>query len=147
MRGKHIVLTMILLLATDGVTWAGKQAYKLVMSQNEKLCQHMVALFNADMKKYRGLEYGKHKEFVTWEPVENGALTPDKYCRQTLKQNFDINNDGTADLVIRTRQCYQSQLTDSLYIFPFNSNAVELLKNPTSQVLGTTPDRLEAMTY
>ena len=82
------------------------------------------------MKKYGGLEYEKHKEFVVWDSVETGAgSSQDKYCRQTLKQNFDINNDGTDEFVIRTRHCYKDQLTDRLYIFPLNSNAVELLKD------------------
>lgn len=145
---RRIILVCVVgMLATGGVAWAGKEAYRLVMSQDKKLCQHMLALFNADRRKYGSLEYEKHKEFVTWEPVETGEAVADKYCRQTLKKIFDINNDGSKELVIRIRSCFQSQLTDSLYIFPLNSKAVDLLKDPNSQVLGTTPDRLEAMDY
>ena len=115
MRGKQIVLAIVLLCATCSVAWAGKEAYKLVMSKDEKLCTKILALFNADMKKYGGLEYEKHKEFVVWEPVETGLVSPqNKYCSQTLKQNFDINNDRTNELVIRRRHCFQSQLTDRL---------------------------------
>ena len=69
------------------------------------------------------------------------------YCSQTLKQTFDINNDGTDELIIRTRSCYQSQLRDGLYIFPPDSNADELYKDPKNQVLSTTEDQLKFMTY
>jgi hypothetical protein len=147
MKMRWVVAAAVFLVATSGVAWAGKEAYQLVMSTDEKLCKHMLTLFNSDMKKYRRLEYEKHKEFVTWEPVETGEIVADKYCRQTLKQTFDINNDGNMELVIRTRSCFQSQLTDSLYIFPLNSNAVELLKDPASQVLASTPNKLDAMDY
>lgn len=147
MRQTQLGLTLVFLLVMSGIAWAGKEAYRVVMSQDKKLCEHMLALFNADMKKYRRLEYEKHKEFVIWEAVETGEIVADKYCRQTLKQSFDINNDGTDEHVIRRRHCFQSQLTDLLYAFPLNINAVEQLKDPTSQILGTTPNKLEAMEY
>jgi hypothetical protein len=147
MRGRHIVFAIVLLCVTSGVAWAGKKAYKLVMSQDKDLCAHMLAIFNADMKKERALLYEEHKEFVVWEPIDPGRSPSDSYCRQELKQIFDINNDGTDELVIRTRHCFQSQLADDLYIFPLHGNAIELLKDPKSQVLSTTEDRLNAMTY
>ncbi|BFU91118.1 MAG: hypothetical protein NTAFB01_23050 [Nitrospira sp.] len=147
MKPRHLGLALVVLLLTGGVSWAGKEAYKLVMSQDKKLCQHMLAMFNADLKKDGALLYEQHREFVVWKPVDTGGDRTDKFCRQTLKQTFDINNDGTDELVIRRRHCFQSQLTDRLYIFPSNSNAAELLKDPNSRVLDTTPNHLEAMTY
>jgi hypothetical protein len=147
MNIRRVVFAGVLLLATTGVAWAGKEAYTLVMSQDKQLCESMLAIFNADMKKYRVLEYEKHKEFVVWEPVDTGEVLLNKYCSQMLKQTFDINNDGTDELVMRLRQCYKSQLTDSLYMFPLNSNAVELYKDPKNQVLSTTGDRIKFQTY
>ena len=67
-----IVLCVAVLFATVGVAWAGKEAYKLVMSQDKELCAHMLAIFNADMKKYRAMEYEQHKEFIVWERVDTG---------------------------------------------------------------------------
>jgi hypothetical protein len=142
-----LLLSLVLVLGGVSIAWAGKEAYKMVMSQDKDLCAHMLAIFNADMKKDRMLLYEKHKEFIVWEPVDTGAVLMIPYCSQTLKQIFDINNDGTDELVIRTRSCFQSQLTDRLYIFPLDSNAIELLKDPKSQVTSTTEDRLNAMTY
>jgi len=84
---------------------------------------------------------------VVWEPVDTGEVPLYEYCRQILKQTFDINNDGTDELVIRTRHCFQSQLADRLYIFPRDSNADELYKAPKSQVLSTTKDRVAFQTY
>lgn len=147
MKARYVGLALVVLLLTGGVAWAGQEAYKLVMSQDSKLCRHMLALFNGDMKKGRGLAYEKHEEFIKWEPVESGEVLMDKYCRQTLKQTFDINNDGTDELVIRRRHCFQSQLTDLLYVFSQDSNVVELLKDPASQVLASTPNTLDAMNY
>ena len=147
MRGRHIVFAIVLLCVTTSVAWAGKEAYKLVMSQDKQLCESMLAIFNADMKKERVLEYEKHKEFVVWEPVDTGRSQSDSYCSHELKQTFDINIDGTDELVIRTRSCYQSQLTDSLYIFPLGSNIVELLKASTPHVSGTTGDKIAFQTY
>ncbi len=144
---KMAILCVLVLFATVGVAWAGKEAYRMVMSEDKRFCQHMLAIFNGDLKKYGALLYEKHKEFIVWEPVDTGEVKIDKYCSQTLKQTFDINNDGTDELVIRTRSCYQSQLTDSLYIFPLNSNIVELLKAATPHAFGATSDGLWAMTY
>jgi hypothetical protein len=147
MNIRRVVFAVVFLLITTGVAWAGKEAYTLVMSKDKTVCTRMLAIFNADMKKERALMYEEHKEFVVWEPVDTGELLLDKYCSQTLKQAFDINNDGTDELVIRRRHCFQSQLTDRLYIFPLDSNAVELLKDPNAHVLDTTGDRLEFQTY
>jgi hypothetical protein len=142
-----LLLSLVLMLGGVSLAWAGKEAYTLIMNQDEPLCQHMLAIFNADMKKERMLLYEKHKEFVVWERVDTGESQIDRYCRQTLQQTFDINNDGTDELVLRIRSCFQSQFRDFLYIFPRNSNATELLKDPNSHVLDTTKDRLEFQTY
>jgi len=48
---RRVVFAVVFLLITTGVAWAGKEAYKLVMSQDKQLCESMLAIFNADMKK------------------------------------------------------------------------------------------------
>lgn len=147
MRQTQLGLTLVFLLVMSGIAWAGKEAYRVVMSQDKKLCEHMLALFNADMKKGRGLEYQKHEEFIVWDPVDTGELPIHRDCRKTLTQTFDINNDRTDELVIRTRHCYKDQLTDSLYVFPFNSNAVKLFKEHSPQVWDAAIGSIDFQTY
>ena len=142
MRGKQIVLAIVLLFATCSVTWAGKEAYKIVMSKEKEVCAAMLKIFNADRRKHGTVMFEEHKEFIQWEPVEVKPEPPVKYCRQLLQANFDINNDGTDDLVIRTRHCFKGLLMDSLYVYPLESPVPEVLEAPQIQPLGALDFRL-----
>lgn len=138
-----ILFCLVFLVATVGVAWAGTAAYKLVMSKDKELCTSMLKLFNEDMKKYGEIRYEEHPEFVRWESINGTQDRPyAKDCWQVLKSVFDINNDGTNDLVLRDRHCLQDVLNDSLYIFPADSQAAELITNPDAQVLASTKNKI-----
>lgn len=103
MKLRSIGLALVVLLLTSGVALAGKEAYKLVMSKDKKLCQHMRAIFNDDLKKYKPLTYEKHKEFIVWEPVGIGGDRTDKFCRQSLKHTVPLLISWTRLLPYSTR--------------------------------------------
>ena len=131
------VCLVLLVLATAGVAWAGKEAYKLVMSKENEVCAAMLKLFNGDKSKHGTIIFERHKEFIQWERVEVKPEPVDAaYCSQLLKARFDINNDGTDDLVIRTRHCFKSLLNDTLYVYPLESPIPEVLEDPQAQPLG-----------
>ncbi len=143
---KQLILAALCLAVTSGVAWAGKEAYTLVMNQEKEVCMAMLKLFNAD-KKRGGIVFEEHKDFIQWERIEVKSEPRDTYCYQVLKARFDIDNNGTDDLVIRTRHCYKSQLTDQLYIFPSASTADELLQDANSQALDMTQNKIETDGY
>jgi len=123
-----IVLSAVLLLVTVGMAWAGTEAYKLVMSKDSKLCAEILKLFNADTKKYGEVRYEQHELFaqLKWRSYETGEKT---YGCEILRYAiFDINNDETEDLVIKYSACLRSQLSDSLFVFPSDSDVLSRLK-------------------
>ena len=128
MRGKQIVLAIVLLFATCSVAWAGKEAYKLVMSKEKELCETVLNMFNRDMRKFRDIRYHEHEMFkrVAWQKFE---LEEQTYgCELFWQGRFDINNDGNEDLVIKWSACLRDNLSDSFYVFPLNSDVLAKLK-------------------
>src|SRR5437879_200851 len=122
---KRVVLfSIVLLVATVGIAWAGKAVYKLVMSKDKELCMSMLNLFNDDMKKYSDIRYDKHEIFsqVPWKVVDLGG--DGHGCIFLKNATFDINNDGKEDLVLKTSMCLRDQLSDSLYIFSPDSDVI-----------------------
>lgn len=142
MKTKRLTLALIVLLTTCGVTWAGAEAYKLVLDKDKELCTGMLNLFNEDVRKYKFINSEKHKEFVRWEPLNAAGSSP---CGQYWQSKFDINNDGADEIVIRVRSCLGGAMTDLLYIFPLTSDVLERLKEPDSQVLASAPDKVELL--
>jgi len=127
---KRLILLLLGIILLAGVGAASADPYKLVMSKEKELCSGVLKLFNADMKKYGEIRYEQHEVFsqVHWEPVDIGEEGPARGCSIILKSLLDINNDGKEDLVIRSRGCLRSQLTDSIYVFPPDSDVISKLK-------------------
>lgn len=138
----QIFVVLALLGGLGGSAWAGKDAYKLILSKDKEVCTSMLAMFNEDMRKYKVISPDKHKEFVRWELLNVPGSSP---CRQYWQSKFDINNDGADEIVIKVSSCLGGALTDLPYIFPSTSDVVERLKEPDSQVLASTPDKVELL--
>lgn len=132
-----MLLSLVLVLGGVAVAWAGKEAYTLVMNKEKEVCTAILKLFNEDTERYGELQYEKHKEFIVWEPIKTGAAPQDAtYDSPSLKQTFDINNDGTNELVLRERHYLRGQLIDSLFIYPAETKMSEVLENPNLEPIG-----------
>lgn len=96
--------------------------YKLIMSKDDKVCKHMLNLYNEDMKKYGYEKYDEHEEFnaIPWrETVKSVRQEGDKKIYRPMKAAFfDFNNDGKNELVIKSTTFLHGYDADSLYIFP-----------------------------
>ena len=88
-------------------TFKAEESYTLVMSKDDELCNHMMELFNQDLKQYgwRGDEHQEnHEEFkrVPWQPARLSYEYYGKVLYETVEGAlFDFNNDGVQDFVVR----------------------------------------------
>ena len=64
---KRILLLILIFFFLSSISFADE--YVLVMSKDDNVCQHMLKLYNDDLKKYGEIKYSQHKEFNTikWE--------------------------------------------------------------------------------
>ncbi|MEW6246291.1 MAG: hypothetical protein AB1555_06215 [Nitrospirota bacterium] len=148
---KQFVLAITVLLAMSGIAWAGKEAYRLVMSKDTEVCSAILALFNDDLRKHGAIQYDYHNIFVSWQPMSLPDETaPGSHCGEIRKAVLDIDNNGQDEIVLRTSLCWHSVLTDSLFIFSKTSevparlswrNMGELLSGH-SGVIGAGPYEL-----
>jgi len=99
-----------------------EESYALVMSKDDELCNHMLQLFNQDLKQYgwRGDEHqDEHEEFkrVPWQPAR---FSFDYYghtqYRDVEGALFDFNNDGVQDFVVRWKASLSNARADSLFM-------------------------------
>ena len=140
-RSSGFVLGLLWLLIADVAT-AGD--YTLVMGKAAAVCQHMLNLFNEDMKNFGELKYDQHEEFtsIDW------TLALDDFCWRIHTAQFDIDNDGHEDVVLKHAACIRGILNDSLYIYaegknapkdpPYFTSNVDVLKQ-ASRVIGHFP--------
>ena len=100
-----------------------EESYTLLMSKDDKLCNHMMKLFNQDLKQYgwRGDEHQEeHEEFkrIPWEPARSMANIYGRIEYEAVEGAlFDFNNDGVQDFVVRDISSLGNARADSLYIF------------------------------
>jgi hypothetical protein len=123
------------------------ESYTLVMGKAEAVCQHMLSLFNEDLKYFSELQYGQHEEFTAIE----WTLALDDYCRRVEIAQFDIDSDGHDDTVLKYAGCLRGVLDDDLYIYGEGKNApaapphftfnVDVLKQ-ASGLIGQFPHRM-----
>lgn len=99
-----------------------EESYTLVMSKDDELCNHMLQLFNQDLKKYgwRGDEHQEeHEEFkrVPWEPARFSFVIDGRTeYRDVEGALFDFNNDGVKDFVVRWKASLSNARADSLFM-------------------------------
>ena len=103
-------------------TIAFAEAYSLVMGKAAAVCQHMLKLFNEDMKTFGELKYDQHEEFTAIE----WTLADKDYCSRDQLAQFDIDNDGHDDTVLKNDGCLRGVLNDSLFIYAEGKHAPQL---------------------
>ena len=91
----------------------------------------MLNLFNEDVKQHGELTY-HHEAFtrIQWEAIKNiyDERYPVHSCDSLQRADFDIDNDGHSNLVLKYCGCLHDLMGDGLFIFPENSNILSRLK-------------------
>lgn len=120
---KRLFLVFVLFLFPS-ISFADE--YVLVMSKEDNVCQHMLKIYNEDLKKYGGIKYDEHEEFkaIKWEKKRYFTTYPDgkkDYSimdyRSVVMSRFDINNDGKEEIVVKFVGEWKGSPADSLYFF------------------------------
>jgi hypothetical protein len=114
--------------------------YVLVMSKDDCVCQHMLKIYNEDLEEYGEIKYDQHEEFkaIKWEKkrrflrMEQGrkVYSPLEIDNIVLTSQFDINNDGKVEIVIKE---------------PIQSQTIYYLKGETST--GFKDEEFDASIY
>ena len=94
--------------------------YALLMSRDDKVCIHMLNLFNDDLKQYGYEKYDEHEEFrsIGWKKETISRMEGDREVTDFVEAAYiDINNDGSGDVVFRLRDFAGGYERDTLYIF------------------------------
>ncbi|MBZ0093917.1 MAG: lysozyme inhibitor LprI family protein [Sulfuricella sp.] len=97
-----------------------EESYTLVMSKDDELCNHMMELFNQDLKQYgwRGDEHQEeHEEFkrVPWQPARFSSVIDGRTEYTDVEGAlFDFNNDGVQDFVVRWKSSLSNARADLL---------------------------------
>jgi len=115
-----LVLMGGLVLATTVTSWAEEDStYKVVMSKNDRLCSHMLAVLNKGLEEY-GPEYHVAKftdavfSAIAWKPI--GLDQGFDYGGDVAR--FDINNYGRTDVIVRLHTSGVRDVTfQHLYVF------------------------------
>lgn len=97
----------------------GQEHYKLAMSKNDKLCRHMLQLFNDDLKKYGHEKYDEHEEFrkIPWQEARFSVERQDRTDYMPVQGAlFDFNNDGVVDFVVKWVGSLGGRQADSLHM-------------------------------
>lgn len=106
-------------IATIEPTAPGSHSYELALIKDEKLCRHMLILFNDDLKKYGYEQYAMHEEFrkIPWRSARIYSQVDERtdYLDAQVAL-FDINNDGVHDFVVRWAASLGGALNDGLYV-------------------------------
>ncbi len=139
---KKMVLVFVLLLFPS-ISFADE--YVLVMSKEDNVCQHMLGLYNEDLRKYGEIKYDEHEEFkaIKWEEKTFYLTTPDgsriEHKEKMLLSMFDINNDGSKEIVTKIEDSLRGQKEYSLDIFrkedhKYFENEFDMRKNINKRI-------------
>lgn len=103
-----------------------KSEYVIVMSKNDCLCQHMLKLYNSDIRNYGQVKYKHHQEF-NWPKGEHKkiSIAPPGYpigspFHQDAKiAFFDINNDSRDEAIVYKEGSVSGSPTDDYDVFSY----------------------------
>jgi hypothetical protein len=121
---KKRILFVLILTFLSSACFADE--YVLVMSKDDCVCQHMLKIYNEDLREYGEIKYDQHEEFkaIKWE--EKTSYTTYQAGKKryfstgpdtVLVSRFDINNDGTEEIVVKSESSFKGILSDGLYYF------------------------------
>lgn len=123
-----------------------EESYTLVMSKDDELCNHMMELFNQDLKQYgwRGDEHQEeHEEFkrVPWQPARFSSVIDGRTEYTDVEGAlFDFNNDGVRDFVVRWKSSLSNARAD--LVFMLGDEAVKRKNDLTSTEFGDAKGRI-----
>ncbi len=118
------IIIVLFLLFLPSISWSDE--YVLVMSKEDNVCQHMLKLYNEDLRKYGEIKYDEHEEFnaIKWEEKKYYTTYPDgkKHYPMSppdtvLISRFDINHDGKEEIVVKQAGFLKGILSEALYYF------------------------------
>jgi len=143
-----VVFLMLFFIFLPSIVFADE--YVLVMSKEDNVCQHMLKLYNEDLKKYGVIKYDKHMEFnaIKWEEKKYYRMhegkkeypMPPYDLKTTVKiSNYDINNDGRNEIVIMDTGYFRRILSDYLYYFKYEDADLFKKDEFDMSILGTKP--------
>ncbi|TLY41328.1 MAG: hypothetical protein E6K59_09635 [Nitrospirae bacterium] len=116
--------------------------YTLLMSRDDKVCTHMLALFNSDLKQFGYEKYDAHEEFksIGWRREKYVRMEGERKVEGSAEvANIDINNDGTKDLLFRRTTSMRGYDRHVLHIFP---NIATIEKEWTLDEIVRSPGRI-----
>ena len=128
--------------------------FKLKMSQDKELCPAITKVLSAEYNDIWIQRAPRHEWFIRWEPLDslgeqfrNEPALIDRDCHKNRWAQFDIDNDGHTELVIKQSRCLGGILSDTLYIFQSEEareNIYQFLMDPfapSSSLIGTIDNR------
>ena len=142
---KQLVFVFLVFMVSVGVVWAGERGYELVAGRDSKLCARVLEAFREDVDDRGRLRY-QHEIFrqIIWKPVELSGQGPKtRHCSSLDKALVDLDNDGQQDLVVKTTFCMKGSPSDSFYVFPADSAALEQANWQDLSSLLATADKFE----
>jgi len=115
-------------------------SFKLKMSEDKKLCPAITQVVSDEYNDHWIQDPPRHEWFVQWESVrslgEQFRDDPefnDDHCSLYRWAQFDIDNDGQVELVIKWSACLGGIRSDTLYIFRSEeprAGIYETVRNP-----------------
>jgi hypothetical protein len=111
--------------------------YQLVMSMNKGLCESMLDLYNHDMITSGRINYDVHDIFsqIHWSNINEFENNP---SLRYFRADFDINNDGKIETVLKLSGHVLAVDVDQIRIYP--SDAIYQTPPTETGVLGKLKD-------
>lgn len=122
------------------------ESYSLVMSKNDELCNHMLQMFNEDLKTYGwngDAHQEEHDEFrqVPWKFAQFSSVINGRIEYTDVEGAlFDFNNDGAWDYVVRWKSSLSNARAD--LVFMLGSETVERKTDLNSKELGGAKNQI-----
>ena len=130
-------MASMLLTIVPAVTAAA--SVELTAFANKPFCETVARLTGDQFVFESGLS-----RTVEWVPVELKGEGPTvRRCSSLDKTIIDLDNNGRADLLVKTTFCMKGDLSDSFYMFPADSNVLEEVNWQDMSSLLATHDKFE----
>ena len=130
-------MASMLLTIVPAVTAAA--SVELTAFANKPFCETVARLTGDQFVFENGLS-----GTVEWVPVELKGEGPTvRRCSSLDKTSIDLDNNGRADLLVKTTFCMKGDLSDSFYVFPADSNVLEEANWQDLSPLLATHDKFE----
>lgn len=112
---------------------------ELMAFADKPVCEKVMQLFGERFAP--DLELSKT---VEWIPIELQGQGPKiRRCSSLDRTVMDLNNDGRVDLVVRSTFCMKGAPSDSLYVFPADSQVLNEVSWQDMSLLVSTQDKFE----